>query len=66
MKVSKADTEFFVINNEIEVPNEYKKCYFIYRVYNAKWLYPKFYRAGCISDNYILDPVTYISRYKYS
>jgi len=30
--------------------------YFIYRVYDAKGLYPKFYRAaGCISDNFILD-----------
>ena len=64
---SKADTEFFVTKNELEVSKEYKKSYFIYRVYDAKGLYPKFYRAaGCISDNFILDPVTYMARYKYS
>ena len=64
---SKADTEFFVTKNELEVSKEYKKSYFIYRVYDAKGLYPKFYRAaGCISDNFILDPVTYMVRYKYS
>ena len=46
---SKADTEFFVTKNELEVSKEYKKSYFIYRVYDAKGLYPKFYRAaGCI------------------
>ena len=46
---------------------KYKKSYFIYRVYDAKGLYHKFYRAaGCISDNFILDPVTYMARYKYS
>ena len=49
------------------VYKEYKKSYFVYRVYDAKGLYPKFYRAaGCISDNFILDPVTYMARYKYS
>ena len=64
---SKADTEFFVTKNELEVSKEYKKSYFIYRVYDAKGLYPKFYRAaGSISDNFILDPVTYMARYKYS
>ena len=64
---SKADTEFFVTKNELEVSKEYKKSYFIYRVYDAKGLNPKFYRAaGCISDNFILDPVTYMARYKYS
>lgn len=64
---SKADTEFFVTKNELEVSKEYKKSYFIYRVYDAKGLYPKFYRvAGFISDNFILDPVTYMARYKYS
>ena len=64
---SKADTEFFVTKNELEVSKKYKKSYFIYRVYDAKGLYPKFYRAaGCISDNFILDPVTYMARYKYS
>ena len=51
----------------IELSKEYKKSYFIYRVYDAKGLYPKFYRAaGCISDNFILDPGTYMARYKYS
>ena len=64
---SKADTEFFVTKNELEESKEYKKSYFIYRVYDAKGIYPKFYRAaGCISDNFIIDPVTYMARYKYS
>lgn len=64
---SRADTEFFVTKNELEKSKEYKKNYFIYRVYDVKSLTPKFYRAsGCISDNFILDPVTYMARYKYS
>ncbi len=63
---SRADTEFFVSKNELEVSKEYQKKYFIYRVYDAKGLMPKFYRvAGCISDNFILDPVTFMARYKY-
>ena len=43
---SKADTEFFVTKNELEVSKEYKKSYFIYRVYDAKGLFPKFYRVA--------------------
>lgn len=63
---SRADTEFFVSKNELEVSKEYHKKYFIYRVYDAKRLTPKFYRvAGCISDNFILDPVTFMASYKY-
>ena len=64
---SKADTAFFVTKNELELSKEYMKSYFIYRVYDGKGLYLKFYRAaGCISDNFILDPVTDMARYKYS
>lgn len=43
---SKAGTGFFVIRNELEISKEYKNIHFIYRVYDVKGLYPKFYKAA--------------------
>ena len=63
---SKVDTEFFVSKNELEKSHEYAETYCIYRVYDVKSEHPKFYRAfGALEDNFILDPVTYMARYKF-
>lgn len=63
---SKVDTEFYVSKNELEKSHEFESCYCIYRVYDAKSENPKFYRAfGAIEENFILDPVTWMARYKF-
>lgn len=64
--VSRVDTEFFVSKNELNKSKEYKDKYCIYRVYDVYAQKPKFYRAfGDIEKNFILDPYTYMARYKY-
>lgn len=64
--VSKVDTDFYVSRNEKEKSIELGKSYCVYRVYDVKSETPKFYRAfGAIEENFILDPVTYMARYKY-
>ena len=63
---SKVDTEFFVSKNELNKSKEYGNDYCVYRVYDVRGESPKFYRAfGPIDDNFFLDPVTYMARYKY-
>ncbi len=63
---SKVDTEFFVSKNEYEKSKLYAKNYCLYRVYDVRGEHPKFYRAfGSLDDNFYLDPVTYMARYKY-
>ena len=63
---SKVDTEFFVSKNELEKSHEYAETYCVYRVYDVKSEHPKFYRAfGALEDNFILDPVTYMARYRF-
>ena len=63
---SRVDTEFFVSKNELQKSHEYAETYCIYRVYDVKSEHPKFYRAfGAIEENFILDPVTWMARYKY-
>ena len=42
--------------------------YWLYRVYNCNLVEkePKFYRVnGKLEDNFILDPITFMARYKY-
>lgn len=63
---SRLDVEFFISKNEIDASKKYKKNYCIYRLYDVYSENPKFYRAfGEVSDNFILDPVTFMARYKY-
>ena len=63
---SKFDIEFYVSKNEVEASNRYKSKYCIYRVYDINSQNPKFYKAfGSVEDNFILDPVTFMARYKF-
>ena len=63
---SKMDTEFFISKNELEKSKILKKSYCLFRVYDANAEKPKFYKAyGEIEENFILDPVTYMARYKH-
>ena len=42
----------------------YSHC--VYRIYDVNSISPKFYKAfGRIEQNFILDPITYMARYKY-
>lgn len=62
---SKIDIDFFVSKNELEASKKFKKNYCIFRLYDLKNNRPKFYRVyGEITDNFYLDPVTYMARYK--
>ena len=62
---SKVDTVFYVSRNEVEKSNIYADRYCVYRIYDANSMSPKFYKAfGRIEDNFILDPITYMARYK--
>ena len=65
--ISKVDTEFFVSRNELNRSKELKNRYCVYRLYDVYAEQPKFYKAyGEIDKNFILDPYTYMARYKYS
>lgn len=62
---SKYDQEFYVSRGELEASKKYKKTYYVYRIYDLNSKEPKFYRVnGAISEHFILDPVTYLARYK--
>ena len=62
---SKVDTAFYVSKNEVETSKKLANQYCVYRLYDVNALKPKFYKAfGKIEDNFILDPVTYMARYK--
>lgn len=62
---SKVDTAFYVSRNEVEKSILFSDRYCLYRIYDANSITPKFYPAfGKIEDNFILDPVTYMARYK--
>lgn len=64
---SKVDTEFFVSRNEVAKSIELASDYCVYRLYDVNSISPKFYVApGKIEDNFYLDPVTYMARYKYN
>lgn len=63
---SKVDTDFYVSKNELKKSKEFCDSYCVYRVYDVSSEHPKFYKAfGPIDDNFILDPITYMARYKY-
>lgn len=63
--VSKVDTVFYVSKNEVETSKRLAKNYCVYRLYDVNAQQPKFYRAyGQIEENFYLDPVTYMARYK--
>ena len=63
---SRVDTEFYISKHEVETSEKKKEQYYIYRVYDVNAQNPKFYRAnGEVEKNFILDPVTYMARYKY-
>lgn len=65
--VSKIDTDFYVSRNELAVSKEKGSRYWLYRVYDILSINPKYYIAkGLLSDNFILDPISYIARYKWS
>ncbi len=63
---SKVDTEFYISKNEVNTSKKYKKNYCLYRVYDVNSQEPKFYRVfGEVEENFTLDPVTFMARYKY-
>ena len=63
---SKVDTEFFVSKNEVEKSIALSNNYCVYRIYDVNSIKPKFYKAfGKIEDNFILDPITFMAKYKY-
>lgn len=62
---NKLDVEFPVSKNEILTSNEKKNRYCLFRIYDAKSATPSFYKVfGKIEDNFELDPVSYLARYK--
>lgn len=62
---SKVDIEFQVSKGEVERSEQNSNTYFIYRVYDVANQNPKFYRVrGAIKDNFALDPITFLARYK--
>ncbi|MDE6477517.1 MAG: DUF3883 domain-containing protein [Mycoplasmoidaceae bacterium] len=62
---NKTDTEFFISKNEVEQSKKYKNKYCLFRIYDLKGEQPKFYKAyGEIEENFIIDPFTFIARYK--
>ncbi len=64
---SRIDVEFFISKNEVDASKKYKKNYVVFRLYDVYSEQPKFYRAyGEVSDNFILDPVTFMARYKFT
>ena len=61
---NKLDVDFPVSRNEVEESNKKKGRYCIFRIYDAKNVTPSFYKVfGKISDNFDLDPITYLARY---
>lgn len=63
---SPVDVDFYVSINELNRSKELKDTYFVYRIYDVNSMSPKIYRArGEITDNFILDPVTFRARYKH-
>lgn len=63
---SKVDTEFFVSKNEVNKSIELADDYCVYRIYDVNSISPKFYKAfGKIEDNFVLDPVTYMAKYRF-
>lgn len=62
---SKVDIEFQVSKGEVERSEISPDTYFIYRVYDVANQNPKFYRVrGAIKDNFTLDPITFLAKYK--
>lgn len=62
---SKVDVEFQVSKGEVERSKQNSNTYFVYRVYDIANQYPKFYRVrGAIEDNFSLDPITFLAKYK--
>lgn len=61
----KYDIEFPVSKSEVSKSKELSKTYFVYRLYNINSTDVKFYRVkGAIEDNFELDPITYLARYR--
>lgn len=62
---SKIDIPFPVSRGEVERSKVSPDTYFVYRLYDVRSSEPKFYRVrGTIEDNFELDPITYMARYK--
>ncbi len=63
---SKYDTSFYISKNEVEASHKLKEHYCLFRIYDAQSLNPKFYKAfGEIETNFLLDPLTYMAKYKF-
>lgn len=63
---SKVDSDFYISKNEIEKSKQYKRKYCLFRIYDCNSSEPKFYKAfGEVEENFIIDPITFIARYKY-
>lgn len=63
--MSKVDREFFVSIGEVMASNKYKDSYFVYRIYHIRSIHPKIYRvSGPIEENFAIDPVTFLARYR--
>ncbi|MBQ3411731.1 MAG: DUF3578 domain-containing protein [Oscillospiraceae bacterium] len=62
---SKVDTAFYVSKNEVDKSKQYSDQYCLYRIYDINSISPKFYITyGSIEENFILDPVSFMARYK--
>jgi hypothetical protein len=62
---NKNDTDFFISRNELDFSAQKSKNYRIFRIYNAMSSAPFFYiRMGKITDNFLVDPSTFLARLK--
>lgn len=61
---NKVDCEFPVSVGEVMKSKQLKKQYCLYRIYDVL-KEPKFYRVyGSIEEHFLLDPITYLAKYK--
>jgi hypothetical protein len=57
------ETPFFISRNEVEFSKFFAKQFQLYRLFEFRKLPRMFSLTGAISDNCILDPVTYLGRF---
>ncbi len=63
--VSKYDTDFYVSANEVTKSDQLHKHYWLFRVFDCDSSQPKFYKLnGKISDNFEIDPISYVAKLK--
>jgi hypothetical protein len=57
------ETPFFISRNEVEFSKSFAKQFQLYRLFEFRKLPRMFSLTGAITDNCILDPVTYVGRF---